>query len=52
MNCHESPSSESRIVIVPCGNEDRGADMKKLVAVFRNFANAPKIRKLRFFFLI
>jgi len=33
---HVNPSSGSRVV--PCGQ----TDMKKLIVVFRNFANAPK----------
>jgi hypothetical protein len=36
---HENPSSGSRVV--PCVQ----TDMTKLVAAFRDFANAPKITK-------
>jgi len=34
------PSSERRVV--PCGQTDGGTDVTKLIAAFRNFANAPK----------
>jgi len=38
---HENPSSGSRVVL-------RGrTDMTKLIVTFRNFANAPKNRKLK-----
>ena len=37
---HENPSSGSRGV--PCGRTVRRADITKLIAAFRNFANAPK----------
>jgi hypothetical protein len=36
---HENPSIGSRVV--PCGRTDGQADMTKLIAAFRNFANAP-----------
>jgi hypothetical protein len=29
--------------VVPCGRADRRTDMTKLIAAFRNFANAPKM---------
>jgi hypothetical protein len=37
---HENPSSRSRVV--PCWWTDGKTDMTKLLAAFRNFANAPK----------
>jgi len=36
----ENPFSGSRVV--PCGQTDGPTDMTKLIAAFRNFANAPK----------
>ena len=35
---HQNPTSVSRVI--PCGQ----TDMTKLIAAFRNFANAPKMR--------
>ena len=52
---HGNPSND--IGVVPCLLTDRGqTDMKKLIVIFRNFANAPKNHKTRnslqdFFFL-
>jgi hypothetical protein len=40
INCHENPSSGSRIV--PRGRTDGQTDVTKLILAFRNFANAPK----------
>jgi len=40
VNFHENPSSGNRVV--PCGQMDGRTDMTKLIAAFRNFANAPK----------
>jgi len=37
---HENPSSGTRVV--PCGT-DRRIDKMKLIVVFHNFSNAPKI---------
>jgi hypothetical protein len=37
---HEYSCSGSRVV--PCGERDGRSDMTKLIAAFRNFANAPK----------
>jgi hypothetical protein len=36
---HEYPSSGNRVV--PCGRTERQTDTTKLIAAFRNFANAP-----------
>jgi hypothetical protein len=38
---HENPSCGSRVI--PCGRTDGQTDMTKLMVVFRNFANSPKI---------
>ena len=44
INFHENPSNDIRVF--PCGLTDRGqTDMKKLIVVFRNFANASKNHK-------
>ena len=40
INCHENPSSGSRIV--PRGRTDGQTDVTKLILDFRTFANAPK----------
>jgi hypothetical protein len=45
---HKNPSSGSRVV--PCrqtdGRTDRQRDVAKLIVVFRNFANKPKMTLL------
>jgi len=43
---HENPSSGSPVV--PCRRTDGQTDMTKLIVVFRNFANAPKIGGMGF----
>ena len=40
IKCHEYPFSGSRVVLL--GRTDGQTDMTKLIATFRNFANAPK----------
>jgi hypothetical protein len=37
---HQNPASGS--LIVPCGQTEERTDMKKLIVIFRNSANAPK----------
>jgi hypothetical protein len=47
---NQSPPSGSRVV--PCGQTDGRTDMTKLIAAFRNLANAPKKRHgTRLFFI-
>ena len=44
LRVNENPSSGGRVV--SCGQPNGQTDMTKPVVTFRNFANAPKIKKL------
>jgi len=46
MEFHENPSSRSGLFHAR-GRTDRQTDMTKLIVVFRNFVNAPKMGLLQ-----